>query len=168
MWFMLLSLWWIRITCRDWLRLFRLFRLFKLFFCSFKMFVFLFRLFHIVFVRFILFSLVLGICLVKYPRPVSCHVPRRPNTNSDPLLYTSYREYRLTTRSTHVATQVISHNDLAKAKANHTVPESSRESPCLSLSSPQTESNRPSPVPDAIERVATTLVLHQQHCIKLF
>ena len=55
-----------------------------------------------------------------------------------------------------------------KAKANHTVPESSQESPCLSLSSPQTESNRPSPVPDGIERVATTLVLHQQHCIKLF
>ena len=35
----------------------------------------------------------------KYPRPVSCHVPRCSSTNSDLLLYTSYCEYRLTTRS---------------------------------------------------------------------
>ena len=33
----------------------------------------------------------------KYPRPVSCHVPRCPNANSDPLLHTSHCEYRLTT-----------------------------------------------------------------------
>ena len=29
-----------------------------------------------------------------YPRPVVCHVPRCLNTNSDPLLHTSYCEYR--------------------------------------------------------------------------
>ena len=52
----------------------------------------------------------------KYPRPVSCHVTRCTNTNSDPLLSTSYREYRLTTRSTHVATQVLFDNDLAQSE----------------------------------------------------
>ena len=42
-----------------------------------------------------------------YPRPVACHVQHCLNTNSDPLLHTSYCEYRPTTRSTHVATHVI-------------------------------------------------------------
>ena len=46
----------------------------------------------------------------KYPPPVSCHVPICPNTISDLLLHTSYR---LTTRSAHVATRDISHNDPA-------------------------------------------------------
>ena len=48
-----------------------------------------------------------------------------------------------------------------EAKANQTVPDSSRESPCLSLSSPQMKPNRLFPVPGEIERVATSTVLHQ-------
>ena len=49
-----------------------------------------------------------------YPRPVSCHVSRCINSNSDPLLHTSYCEACPTTRSTHIATHVISHNDIAQ------------------------------------------------------
>ena len=54
-----------------------------------------------------------------HPRPVSCHVPRVLNTNSDPLLHASYCEYRPTTRSTHVAVHVIFHNDTAHSDGIH-------------------------------------------------
>ena len=53
-----------------------------------------------------------------HPRPVACHVPRSLNTNSDPLLHTSYCEYRPTTRSTHVAVHVIPHNDTVQSEGN--------------------------------------------------
>ena len=53
-----------------------------------------------------------------YLRPVSCHVSRCINTNSDPLLHTSYREACPTTRSTHVAMHVISHNDTAQSEGD--------------------------------------------------
>ena len=68
-----------------------------------------------------------------YPRPVSCHVPRCLNTNSDPLLHTCYCECRPTTRSTHVATHVIFHNDTAQSEGNPHCPLiQPRDSPCLS------------------------------------
>ena len=53
-----------------------------------------------------------------YPRPVSCQVSRCINTNSDPLLHASYCGHRPTTRSTHVATHVISHNDTARSEGD--------------------------------------------------
>ena len=54
----------------------------------------------------------------EYPRPVSCHVPRCLNTNSDPLLHAPYCEYRPTTRLTRVAVHVIFHNDTAQSESN--------------------------------------------------
>ena len=98
-----------------------------------------------------------------YPRPVACHVPRCLNTNSDPLQHTSYCEYRPTTRSTHVATHVIFHNDTAQSEGNPHCPLiQPRVSPCHSLSSPLLKPSRLFPVLGEIERVATNLVLHQQ------
>ena len=98
-----------------------------------------------------------------YPRPVACHVPRRLNTNSDPLLHTSYCECRPTTRSTHVATHVIFHNDTAHSEGNPHCPLiQPRDSPCHSLSSPLLKPSRLFPVLGEIERVATNLVLHPQ------
>ena len=97
-----------------------------------------------------------------HPRPVSCHVPRLLNTNSDPLLHASYCEYRPTTRSTHVAVHVIFHNDTAQSEGNPHCPLiQPRDSPCHSLSSPLLKPNRHYPVLGEIERVATNLVLHQ-------
>ena len=59
--------------------------------------------------------------------PTSRLVPcttRCANANSDPLLHMPYREYPLTDLcTTHVATHVVSHNDLV-----HTVHDASRES----------------------------------------
>ena len=98
-----------------------------------------------------------------YPRPVACHVPRCLNTNSDPLLHTSYCEYRPTIRSTHVATHVIFYNDTAHSEGNPHCPLiQPRDSPCRSLSSPLLKPNRLLPVLGEIERVVTNLVLHQQ------
>ena len=57
-----------------------------------------------------------------YPRPVSCHVPRCLNTNSDPLLHASYCEYRPTIRLTRVAVHVIFHNDTAQSEGNPPCP----------------------------------------------
>ena len=54
----------------------------------------------------------------SYPRPVSCHVSRCINTNSNPLLHSSHREACPTTRSTHVAIHVITHNDIAQSKSD--------------------------------------------------
>ena len=59
----------------------------------------------------------------KPPVATSTHVPSRAmcprclSTNSDLLLHAPYCEYRLTTRSAHVATHVISHNDPAKSES---------------------------------------------------
>ena len=53
-----------------------------------------------------------------YPSPVSCHVSHCSNTNSVPLLHTSYSEHCLTICSTHVALHVITHNDTAQSEGN--------------------------------------------------
>ena len=53
-----------------------------------------------------------------YPRRVSCHVPRCIDTNSDPLLHTSYCEHRRTTRLIHAAIHVISHYDTTQSEGN--------------------------------------------------
>ena len=52
------------------------------------------------------------------PLRVSCRVSRCINTNSDPLLHKSYCEACLTTRSSHVALHVISHNDIVQSEGN--------------------------------------------------
>ena len=101
-------------------------------------------------------------------RPVSCHVPRSLNTNSDPLLHTSYCECRPTTRSTQVETHVIFYNDTAQSEGNPHCPLiQPRDSPCHSLSSPLLKPSRLFPVLGEIERVATNLVLHKQKVQKL-
>ena len=41
----------------------------------------------------------------------SCHIPRGPSTVSNLVLHTAYCAYCLTTRTVHVATHVVSHND---------------------------------------------------------
>ena len=98
-----------------------------------------------------------------YPRPVACHVQRCLNSNSDPLLHTSYCEYRPNTRSNHVAVHVIFHKDTAQNEGNPHCPLiQPRDSPCHSLSSPLLKPNRLFPVLGEIERIATNLVLHQQ------
>ena len=98
-----------------------------------------------------------------HPRPVSCHVQRLLNTNSDPLLHASFCECRPTTRSTHVATHVIFHNDTAQSEGNPHCPLiQPRVSPCHSLSSPLLKPSRLFPVLGEIDRVETNLVLHQQ------
>ena len=88
----------------------------------------------------------------RAPRPVSCHVPRLLNTNSDPLLHASYCEYRPTTRSTHVETHVIFHNDTAPSEGNPHCPLiQRRDSPCHSLPSPLLKPSRLFPVLGEIE-----------------
>ena len=103
-----------------------------------------------------------------YPRPVACHVQQCLNTNSDPLLHTSYCECRPTTRSTRVATHVIFHNVAAHSEGNPHCPLiQPRDSLCHSLSSPLLKPSRLFPVLGEIERVATNLVLHQQKVKKV-
>ena len=97
-----------------------------------------------------------------YPRPVSCHVSRCINTKSNPLLHSSYREACPTTRSTHVAMRVITHNDTAQSKGDPQCPWfNPQDSSCHSWCSPLSEPNRLFLVLGGIERVATNVVIHQ-------
>ena len=84
-----------------------------------------------------------------YPRPISCHVSRCINTNSDPLLHTSYCGYSPTTTIP------------PKAKVIHTVPDPTTGFIMPFVVQSLLKPNRLFPVLGEIERVATNVVIHQ-------
>ena len=88
---------------------------------------------------------------------MSC-VSRCHNTNSDPLLHTSYREYRLADLcTTHSVIHVVSHNDSVNAVT-----------PCLSLSSQLMQPNGLCPVPDEVFHCTSTTPSEMMTATPLF
>ena len=64
----------------------------------------------------------------------SCHVPRGPSTVSNLVLHTAYCAYCLTTRTVHVVTRVVSHNDPVVVQSTDDVKRIQSSVPCTCTS----------------------------------